>query len=76
MNSIYLDTGNSIYHCTVNSVYLFHKDILGHSSMQSTTVYTHFNVKSLKKILKLYHPRENELYEEVDEEEVLKKIER
>jgi len=52
------------------------KDILGHSSMQSTTVYTHFNVKSLKKILKLYHPRENELYEEVDEEEVLKNIER
>ena len=40
------------------------KDILGHSSLQTTVVYTHFSVTGLKRILKQYHPRENELYEE------------
>ena len=42
------------------------KDILGHNSIQTTVVYTHFNVKSLKRILKMFHPRENQLYEEID----------
>lgn len=50
------------------------KDILGHSSIQTTVAYTHFNVKSMKKILKMYHPRENELYEEVDEKELKKQL--
>jgi len=45
------------------------KDILGHSSIQTTAIYTHFNVKSMRKILKMYHPRENELYEEFKAEE-------
>lgn len=40
------------------------KDILGHSSLQTTVLYTHFSVTSLKRIMKQYHPRENELYEE------------
>jgi site-specific recombinase XerD len=44
------------------------KDILGHSSMQSTVTYTHFNTTSMKRIMKMYHPRENELYEEVKKE--------
>ncbi|MCK5201520.1 MAG: tyrosine-type recombinase/integrase [Spirochaetales bacterium] len=44
------------------------KDILGHSSMETTVIYTHFTVKSLKKLIKMYHPRENELYEEFKEE--------
>jgi integrase/recombinase XerD len=53
-----LDNGASLKHV---------KDILGHNSIQTTVVYTHFNIKSLKRIIKMYHPRENELYEEVDE---------
>ncbi len=45
------------------------KDILGHSSMETTVIYTHFTVNSLKKLIKMYHPRENELYEEFKVEE-------
>lgn len=52
-----LENGASIKHV---------KDILGHNSIQTTVIYTHFNVKSLKRILKMYHPRENQLYEEID----------
>ena len=48
------------------------KEILGHESIETTVIYTHFNGKSLKRILKMYHPRENELYEEVNEEEIMK----
>lgn len=42
------------------------KDILGHKSIQSTVAYTHFDVRGMKKMLKQYHPRENELYEEYE----------
>ena len=49
------------------------KDILGHNSIQTTVLYTHFNIKSLKRILKMFHPRENQLYEEVDKK-ILEKI--
>jgi site-specific recombinase XerD len=42
------------------------KDILGHNSIETTVYYTHFNAKSMKKILKMYHPRENELYKEFE----------
>jgi site-specific recombinase XerD len=49
------------------------KDILGHTSVQTTVIYTHFSVKSLKRIMKMYHPRENELYEEL-KEDTYKKI--
>lgn len=58
-----LDNGASLKHV---------KDILGHNSIQTTVVYTHFNIKSLKRIIKMYHPRENELYEEVDEKKYIK----
>lgn len=45
------------------------KEILGHSSMETTVMYTHVGVRSLKKLIKMYHPRENELYEEFKEGE-------
>ena len=64
-------------HMLENGASLKHvKDILGHNSMQTTVIYTPFNVKSLKRILKMYHPRENQLYEEVDKNllEEVKKI--
>jgi site-specific recombinase XerD len=53
-------------HLLENGASLKHvKDLLGHESMQTTVVYTHINAKSMKKIVKMYHPRENELYEEL-----------
>lgn len=45
------------------------KEILGHSCIESTVGYTHFSVASLKRILKMYHPRENELYIELSRED-------
>lgn len=39
--------------------------LLGHASVDSTVGYTHFTVRSLKKIMKQYHPRENNLYIEI-----------
>ena len=36
--------------------------LLGHASVDSTVGYTHFTVRSLRKIMKQYHPRENNLY--------------
>jgi site-specific recombinase XerD len=41
------------------------KEILGHKSIQTTVIYTHFSVENLKKTMKNYHPRENELYEDL-----------
>lgn len=40
-------------------------ELLGHASMQTTVIYTHFSPGSLRKVLKRFHPRENELWEEL-----------
>ena len=45
------------------------KEILGHQSIQTTVLYTHFSEASLKRIMKRYHPRENELYEEFTDDD-------
>ena len=45
------------------------KEMLGHSQIESTVVYTHFSVKSLRRIMKMYHPRENELYVELSRDD-------
>jgi site-specific recombinase XerD len=50
------------------------KEILGHKSIQTTVNYTHFSADRLKKIMKKYHPRENELYEEFEVSDELKEI--
>lgn len=44
------------------------QEMLGHESIESTMVYTHMNIKELKKIYKSYHPGENNLYREGGEE--------
>lgn len=41
------------------------QELLGHASIESTTVYTHMQYESLKKIYRMYHPKENAMYEEV-----------
>lgn len=42
----------------------FVQELLGHESIQTTVGYTKNIVKSIKKLHKTYHPRENELYPE------------
>jgi len=51
------------------------KEILGHKRLDTTVCYTHFNVSSLKRIMKQYHPRENELYDEVKRSEYIRVLE-
>jgi integrase/recombinase XerD len=45
------------------------KEILGHSCIETTVRYTHFSVKNLKRIMRMYHPRENELFAELSAED-------
>jgi len=40
------------------------QELLGHESIETTVGYTKDMIKSLKKLHKTYHPRENELYPE------------
>jgi integrase/recombinase XerD len=40
------------------------QELLGHTSIETTTVYTRTIVDNLRKVHKMYHPRENELYNE------------
>lgn len=42
----------------------FVQELLGHSSIETTVIYTKGVIEHLKKIHKMYHPRENELYTE------------
>ena len=44
------------------------QELLGHEQIQTTVQYTHLMIDNLKRIYKTYHPRENNLYEEVDEQ--------
>jgi integrase/recombinase XerD len=44
------------------------QELLGHESIETTVIYTHALLGRLKKVYKTYHPRENMLYKEVDEE--------
>lgn len=41
------------------------QELLGHASLETTTIYTHMQYESLKKIYRMYHPKENTLYEEI-----------
>jgi integrase/recombinase XerC len=43
------------------------QELLGHESIETTVRYTHMMMDKLKKVYKSYHPRENTLYDEVDD---------
>jgi site-specific recombinase XerD len=40
------------------------QELLGHKSIKSTVVYTHFDIPGKRRMMKQYHPLENELFEE------------
>ncbi|MCK4543665.1 MAG: tyrosine-type recombinase/integrase [Spirochaetales bacterium] len=40
------------------------QELLGHDSLETTVVYTRQIIEGLKKVHRMYHPRENELYRE------------
>ena len=40
------------------------QELLGHESLETTVVYMRQIVQGLKKVHRMYHPRENELYRE------------
>lgn len=44
------------------------KELLGHSSVETTVIYTHIAVDNLKRLYKSYHPRENNLFTELSAE--------
>jgi site-specific recombinase XerD len=67
-------TPHSIRHATATHM-LAHgadlryvQELLGHESIETTVIYTNELFENLKRIYKTYHPRENALYREVDEE--------
>jgi integrase/recombinase XerD len=44
------------------------QELLGHESIETTAIYTNELLENLKRIYRRFHPRENELYREVDPE--------
>jgi integrase/recombinase XerD len=44
------------------------QELLGHESIETTAIYTNEQLEGLKRIYRRYHPRENSLFREVDEE--------
>ena len=42
------------------------QELLGHESIETTSIYTHQRTEGLKKVYRMFHPRENGLYREVD----------
>ncbi len=54
-----LENGASIRHV---------QELLGHKNIESTVRYTHVMTDGLATVFRRHHPREHELYEEVDEE--------
>ena len=43
------------------------QELLGHESIETTVRYTHMMIDKLKKVYKSYHPRENNLFDEINE---------
>lgn len=67
-------TAHSIRHCLATHLLeagaelRYVQELLGHESIETTVAYTNALHESMKRIYKSYHPRENQLWQEVDDE--------
>ena len=43
------------------------QELLGHEDIRTTVQYTRLQIDSIKRVYRMYHPRENAFYEEIDE---------
>ncbi len=59
-------TPHSIRHSCATHLLENGAELLGHESLETTSDYTRGVAEGLKKTHRMYHPRENELYEEVE----------
>ena len=41
------------------------QELLGHNDIQTTVRYTHMRIENIKRIYKIYHPKENKYYDDV-----------
>lgn len=44
------------------------QELLGHESIETTQIYARPSLENIKRVYKMHHPRENKLYEEIDDE--------
>jgi hypothetical protein len=44
------------------------QELLGHESIETTAIYTHYVHENIKRVYRMHHPRENESFVEVNDE--------
>lgn len=66
LHSIRFATATHLLEAGANIRYV--QELLGHEQIDTTMRYARPSEENIKKVYRMYHPRENELYEEIDSE--------